>query len=135
MEPKNENTNCVALKIAGTPKEEIRKRVEKAAVKTWSDGVRPGKDDERHRAESVDHRAENGVEARQLLNVAVEALLELEHAAEKENLLTSDKPKAGDVLIGLPSSGLHSNGFLRQGAEDRRRSGREEVLRSAFLGP
>lgn len=32
-------------------------------------------------------------------------------AAEKENLLTSDKPKAGDVLIGLPSSGLHSNGF------------------------
>lgn len=31
--------------------------------------------------------------------------------AEKDQLLTSDRPQAGDVLIGLPSSGLHSNAF------------------------
>ncbi|MFT8425309.1 MAG: phosphoribosylformylglycinamidine cyclo-ligase [Liquorilactobacillus sp.] len=30
---------------------------------------------------------------------------------EKSQLLTNEKPQAGDVLIGLPSSGLHSNGF------------------------
>lgn len=29
----------------------------------------------------------------------------------RENLLTNEKVKAGDVLIGLPSSGVHSNGF------------------------
>ncbi|MFT8458674.1 MAG: phosphoribosylformylglycinamidine cyclo-ligase [Liquorilactobacillus ghanensis] len=32
-------------------------------------------------------------------------------AAEKSNLLTTDRPQAGDFLIGLPASGLHSNGF------------------------
>lgn len=31
--------------------------------------------------------------------------------AEKSQLLTPEKIKAGDVLIGLPSSGIHSNGF------------------------
>lgn len=31
--------------------------------------------------------------------------------AEKSELLSADKVKAGDVLIGLPSSGIHSNGF------------------------
>ena len=31
--------------------------------------------------------------------------------AEKKELLTPEKVKAGDVLIGLPSSGIHSNGF------------------------
>lgn len=31
--------------------------------------------------------------------------------AEKTELLTADKVKAGDVLIGLPSSGIHSNGY------------------------
>ncbi|MCP0886764.1 phosphoribosylformylglycinamidine cyclo-ligase [Ligilactobacillus sp. WILCCON 0076] len=31
--------------------------------------------------------------------------------AEKENLLTRDMPQENDVLIALPSSGLHSNGF------------------------
>lgn len=31
--------------------------------------------------------------------------------AEKAELLTTDKVKAGDQLIGLPSSGIHSNGY------------------------
>lgn len=30
---------------------------------------------------------------------------------EKKNLITSERVKPGDILIGLPSSGLHSNGF------------------------
>ena len=30
---------------------------------------------------------------------------------EKKNLITSSRVKVGDILIGLPSSGLHSNGF------------------------
>ena len=30
---------------------------------------------------------------------------------EKKSLITSERVKVGDVLIGLPSSGLHSNGF------------------------
>ena len=30
---------------------------------------------------------------------------------EKSKLIASDRVKAGDVLLGLPSSGLHSNGF------------------------
>lgn len=32
-------------------------------------------------------------------------------AVERDQLLTNTKVKAGDVLIGLPSSGVHSNGF------------------------
>lgn len=31
--------------------------------------------------------------------------------AEKDHLLTADRPQTGDILIGLPASGLHSNGF------------------------
>ncbi|KRL04960.1 phosphoribosylformylglycinamidine cyclo-ligase [Liquorilactobacillus oeni] len=31
--------------------------------------------------------------------------------AEKEKLLTKDRPQEGDLLFALPSSGLHSNGF------------------------
>ncbi|MGY3766582.1 phosphoribosylformylglycinamidine cyclo-ligase [Vagococcus vulneris] len=31
--------------------------------------------------------------------------------AEKESLLTPEKVQDGDVLIGLPSTGIHSNGF------------------------
>ena len=32
-------------------------------------------------------------------------------AAEKENLLSPENTKAGQVVIGLPSTGVHSNGF------------------------
>jgi phosphoribosylformylglycinamidine cyclo-ligase len=32
-------------------------------------------------------------------------------AAEKEDLLSTENTKAGQVVIGLPSSGVHSNGF------------------------
>lgn len=32
-------------------------------------------------------------------------------AAEKDRLIGSERVKAGDALIGLPSSGVHSNGF------------------------
>lgn len=32
-------------------------------------------------------------------------------AVEKEELIDASKVKAGDILIGLPSSGVHSNGF------------------------
>ena len=31
--------------------------------------------------------------------------------ADKSKIITGDKVKAGDILIGLPSTGLHSNGF------------------------
>lgn len=31
--------------------------------------------------------------------------------AEKSQLITSDRVKEGDVLLGLPSSGVHSNGY------------------------
>ncbi|WP_414499756.1 phosphoribosylformylglycinamidine cyclo-ligase [Zymobacter sp. IVIA_12111.31 C1] len=46
-------------------------------------------------------------------------------AVEKDALLTGEEIAAGDVLIGLPSSGVHSNGFslvrhvlLKKGQED-----------------
>ncbi len=32
-------------------------------------------------------------------------------AAERSRLLTGDKIKSGDVLLGLPSTGLHTNGY------------------------
>ena len=32
-------------------------------------------------------------------------------AVEKSKMITGDKVRAGDVLLGLPSSGVHSNGF------------------------
>ena len=32
-------------------------------------------------------------------------------AVDRSKMITGDKVKAGDVLIGLPSSGVHSNGF------------------------
>ena len=30
---------------------------------------------------------------------------------EKSKIITSEKVKAGDVILGLPSSGVHSNGY------------------------
>ena len=32
-------------------------------------------------------------------------------AVEKSKIITSEKVKAGDVILGLPSSGIHSNGY------------------------
>ena len=32
-------------------------------------------------------------------------------AVEKSELITGEKVKAGDIIIGLPSSGIHSNGY------------------------
>ena len=32
-------------------------------------------------------------------------------AVEKSKIITSERVKAGDVLLGLPSSGVHSNGY------------------------
>lgn len=32
-------------------------------------------------------------------------------AVEKSKIITSEKVKAGDVILGLPSSGVHSNGY------------------------
>lgn len=32
-------------------------------------------------------------------------------AVEKSKIITADRVKAGDVLLGLPSSGVHSNGY------------------------
>jgi len=42
-------------------------------------------------------------------------------AVEREQLLTGDRVKAGDVILGLASSGVHSNGFslVRRLAADR----------------
>ena len=36
---------------------------------------------------------------------------DMENCVEKDQLITGEKVKAGDVLIGLPSSGIHSNGY------------------------
>lgn len=30
---------------------------------------------------------------------------------DKANIITGEKIKAGDVLLGIPSSGVHSNGY------------------------
>jgi len=51
---------------------------------------------------------------------------------EKEKIIDGSKIKAGDVLIGLPSSGLHSNGFSlvrKVFSQDEQRQMAAELLR------
>jgi len=50
--------------------------------------------------------------------------------AEKDKLITGKKIKEGDVLIGLPSNGLHTNGYslARKVIEDKKMSLKEQFV-------
>ena len=52
---------------------------------------------------------------------------------DKENIITGEKIKEGDVIIGLPSSGIHSNGYslVRKVFEDEQ----DEELKQVLLTP
>ena len=55
---------------------------------------------------------------------------------EKRKLLPNGKTKAGDLLIGLPSNGIHSNGFslIRKNISEKKISLSKKIFSNYTLG-